>query len=128
MGAVIVRDGELLGSGWHEKDGGPHAEVNAINDVKGRGQSCRGASLFVTMEPCSTLGRTGACTEHIITEGFAHVYIGALDPNPAHNGRALFILQRAGIHVTIGAFRQECADLNPEYNRRMADLAKQLVS
>ena len=83
VGAVAVKDGRLLGSGWHRKAGGPHAEVEAL-----RGVDARGATIYVTLEPCSTHGRTPPCVEAIIAAGVARVVWGAEDPNPHHAGRA----------------------------------------
>ena len=84
VGAVIVKDGQLLSKGYHKKAGDAHAEINAL-----RGVNSRGATLFVTLEPCSTHGRTGPCTTAITEAGIKRVVIGCLDPNPAHAGRAV---------------------------------------
>ena len=117
VGAVIVSGGKVLGKGWHKKAGGPHAEILAISDAKRNGfTNFKKATLYVTLEPCCTHGRTPPCTEAIISGGFKRVVIGATDPNPAHAGRAFKILRKAGIEVTHGILAQECAALNRAFN------------
>jgi diaminohydroxyphosphoribosylaminopyrimidine deaminase / 5-amino-6-(5-phosphoribosylamino)uracil reductase len=100
VGAVLVRGGRILGRGWHQHAGGPHAEIEALRDAARRGHSPKGSTLFVTLEPCSTHGRTPPCTDAIITAGIKRVVVGATDPNPKHAGKGLRILKRAGIQVT----------------------------
>lgn len=97
VGAVIVRDGAVIGRGWHRRAGGDHAEVAAIKDALRRGGETRGATIYVTLEPCSKPGRVGACTEAIAAAGLARVVYGATDPNPANRGRAKRVLARKGI-------------------------------
>jgi diaminohydroxyphosphoribosylaminopyrimidine deaminase/5-amino-6-(5-phosphoribosylamino)uracil reductase len=116
VGAVIVRAGKILARGWHRQAGLPHAEIEAFNDAHRRGGTLKGATLFVTLEPCSTQGRTPPCTEAIISSGIKRVIIGATDPNPAHAGRAFTILKRAGITVTRGVMEAECTSLNEAFN------------
>ena len=113
VGAVIVKDGELLGSGYHLRAGQPHAEIEAIRDAGKTHppEKLKGATLFVTLEPCSTRGRTGACTDAILEAGFRRVVIGTLDPNPLHKGAALRIFARAGIDATSGCREKEARDL-----------------
>lgn len=101
VGAVLVKGGTVLGHGWHRRAGQAHAEIEALRDAEKRGHSSRGATLFVTLEPCSTQGRTPPCTEAIIAAGTRRVVIGTLDPNPNHRGRAVRILKRAGIAVDL---------------------------
>ncbi len=101
VGAVLVKGGILIGRGWHRRAGEAHAEIEALRDAARRGHSSRGATLFVTLEPCSTQGRTPPCTEAIIAAGIRRVVIGTLDPNPSHRGRAVRILKRAGIAVDL---------------------------
>ncbi len=114
VGAVIVEDGHIVGEGATAPDGGPHAERLAL---LARGKVPRpGATLFVTLEPCSTPGRTGACTEAIIASGIKHVVVGATDPNPAHAGRGFDVLRAAGVEVITGVLERECADLNLIFN------------
>jgi diaminohydroxyphosphoribosylaminopyrimidine deaminase / 5-amino-6-(5-phosphoribosylamino)uracil reductase len=99
VGAVLVKRGKIIGRGWHRQAGGPHAEIEALRDAQKRGHSAKGATLFVTLEPCSTHGRTPPCTDAIIAAGIKRVVVGATDPNPKHSGRAFKILRRAGIMV-----------------------------
>jgi diaminohydroxyphosphoribosylaminopyrimidine deaminase/5-amino-6-(5-phosphoribosylamino)uracil reductase len=114
VGAVIVEDNRIVGSGFHAQDGGPHAERLALLD---RGKPPRaGAILYVTLEPCSTAGRTGACTDAILAAGIKHVVVGATDPNPAHAGRGLEVLRAAGVRVDAGVLAEECIDLNLIFN------------
>jgi diaminohydroxyphosphoribosylaminopyrimidine deaminase/5-amino-6-(5-phosphoribosylamino)uracil reductase len=100
VGAVLVKDGKIIGRGWHQRAGGPHAEIEALRDAQKRRYSTKGATLYVTLEPCCTQGRTSPCTEAIKAAGIRRVVIGATDPNPKHSGRAFKILRRAGIEVT----------------------------
>ena len=112
VGAVIVRDGKIIGRGFHRKAGEPHAEINALNDVKRRNIDPRGATIYVTLEPCSTYGRTPPCTEAIIANGLSRVVIGSLDPNPKHNGKAVEILRANNIEVEYGVESAACNELN----------------
>lgn len=109
VGAVIVRKGVLIGSGCHVRAGEPHAEINALRSVKG---SAKGATLYVTLEPCSTQGRTPPCTKAIMEAGIARVVFGSCDPNPRHAGRAVPILEQAGIVVCPGVLKEKCDRLN----------------
>ena len=99
IGSVLVCDGKIIGRGWHRRAGLPHAEIEAIDDAQKRGHNPRGATLYVTLEPCSTHGRTPPCTDAIIAAGIKRVVIGAVDPNPKHAGRAFKLLRRAGIEA-----------------------------
>ena len=115
VGALIVENGEIVAEGWHAKDGGPHAERAALANLGRRPAS--GATLVVTLEPCSTPGRTGACCDAIkAAGGIARVVVGATDPNPAHAGRGLEVLRAAGIEVVSGVRAAECAELNLIFN------------
>ncbi|MFA5266152.1 MAG: bifunctional diaminohydroxyphosphoribosylaminopyrimidine deaminase/5-amino-6-(5-phosphoribosylamino)uracil reductase RibD [Opitutaceae bacterium] len=114
VGAVIVEDDGIVAEGWHARDGGPHAERVALA-VLGRAPK-QGASLVVTLEPCSTEGRTGSCTEAIIASGIRRVVAGATDPNPDHAGRGYDQLRAAGIEVVSGVLGCECEDLNLIFN------------
>ncbi len=114
VGALIVENDQIVAEGWHQGAGQPHAEVEAIRAL-GRAPS-PDATLYVTLEPCSTCGRTGACTQAIIEAGFRKVVVGAVDPNPAHAGRGLEILRQSGIEVAQGILEQECQDLNLIFN------------
>ena len=102
VGAVIVKNDTLLGCGWHRKAGEPHAEREAIANVTNEhgSSALREATIYVTLEPCSTRGRTPACTDGIIEAGISRVVYGSTDPNPAHVGRADSILSSAGIDVS----------------------------
>lgn len=108
VGAMVVKNGKKIGQGWHKKAGGPHAEVFALRQA---GEAARGATLYVTLEPCSTFGRTPPCTEAVIRAGIARVVVGAADPNPRHSGRGLRLLRKAGLHVDPGACAGEAAHL-----------------
>lgn len=112
VGAVIVRDGAIIGRGYHFKAGEAHAEVNALSDVTRHGGDPRGATMYVTLEPCCTTGRTPPCTEAIIAAGIGRVVIGSLDPNPHHAGRGLEQLEAAGIEVAVGVEQTACSELN----------------
>ncbi|MBQ7589613.1 MAG: bifunctional diaminohydroxyphosphoribosylaminopyrimidine deaminase/5-amino-6-(5-phosphoribosylamino)uracil reductase RibD [Verrucomicrobia bacterium] len=117
VGAVLVdANGQLLGEGWHHRAGEAHAEVNAIADAVVRGNSIRGATLYVTLEPCSTTGRTGPCVEAILKAGIARVICAATDPNPAHQGRGLELLRQAGAEVVSGVLSEESRKLNRAFN------------
>ena len=97
VGAVLVRDGEIVGEGWHERKGGPHAEVVALDDA---GDRARGATVYVTMEPCAHHGTTAPCTEAVLRAGVAKVVAGSLDPNPEARG-GLEVLRAAGVVVEL---------------------------
>src|SRR5271163_4595925 len=116
VGAVLVRDGRIIGEGHHQRAGGPHAEVNAVADAKKRGHSVVGATLYVTLEPCSTHGRTPPCTELIVREKIARVVFAATDPNPAHAGAATRLLRSEGVEVSAGLLAGEAAALNRDFN------------
>lgn len=118
VGAVVVADGLMIGEGYHRKAGGPHAEVIALEAA---GDKARGACLYVTLEPCSSWGRTPPCVDAIAAAGITTVVVGTLDPNPRHAGRGLTILRRLGIAVVEGVLEAECIDLNPDFNRRMRE-------
>lgn len=113
VGALVVKDGHILGEGWHHRSGEAHAEINAFNDAVARhGAGClAGGTLYVTLEPCSTPGRTGACTNAILKGGLARVVIGAGDPNPIHTGRAAGILADGGVEVVEGIEEARCEEL-----------------
>jgi len=116
VGAVLVNAGKIIGRGWHRRAGLPHAEIEALRDAQKRGHNPRGATLYVTLEPCSTHGRTPPCTDAIIRAGIKKVVIGATDPNPKHSGKAFKILRRAGIEVAHGVLSGECVELNEAFN------------
>ena len=99
VGAVLVKAGKVIGRGWHHGPGLPHAEIEALRDARQRQHDPRGATLYVTLEPCSTHGRTPPCTDAIVEAGIRRVVVGAIDPNPRHAGRGLTQLRRGGIEV-----------------------------
>ncbi|RRJ94486.1 bifunctional diaminohydroxyphosphoribosylaminopyrimidine deaminase/5-amino-6-(5-phosphoribosylamino)uracil reductase RibD [Opitutaceae bacterium TAV4] len=115
VGAIIVEDGAVAAEGWHARDGGPHAERVALAAL-GRAPK-PGATLYVTLEPCSTHGRTGACCDAIIEAGIRRVVVGATDPNPDHAGAGYARLRAAGVEVITGVRERECADLNLIFNQ-----------
>jgi diaminohydroxyphosphoribosylaminopyrimidine deaminase/5-amino-6-(5-phosphoribosylamino)uracil reductase len=98
VGALVVKDGEVVGEGWHERAGGPHAEIVALNQA---GERARGAKMVVTLEPCCFTGLTGPCCERIIAEGIARVVVAAEDPNPKVSGRGVARLREAGLTVEL---------------------------
>src|SRR5437879_6182929 len=116
VGAVLVKTGRIIGRGWHHRAGEPHAEIEALLDAKKRGNNPKGATLYVTLEPCCTHGRTPPCTDAIIAAGIRKVVVGATDPNPQHRGKAFKLLERAGISVAEGLLAEECERLNETFN------------
>ncbi|MCB1078879.1 MAG: bifunctional diaminohydroxyphosphoribosylaminopyrimidine deaminase/5-amino-6-(5-phosphoribosylamino)uracil reductase RibD, partial [Verrucomicrobiae bacterium] len=113
VGAVIVKDDHILGKGWHRRAGEAHAEIAAIDDALSRqsADDLKGATLYVTLEPCSTEGKTGACTDAILAHQFGRVVIGTIDPNPDHAGAGVEILRQAGISVAVGCREEEARHL-----------------
>ena len=109
VGAVVVREGRIVGAGWHRKAGTPHAEVHALAMA---GSLAQGATVYVTLEPCSHHGRTGPCAEALVQAGVSRVVIGMQDPNPLVAGRGIAILEKAGIDVTCGILEEEAKALN----------------
>src|SRR3954452_13887519 len=99
VGALLVRDGQVLGEGWHDEHGGPHAEVNAIAHAEGA--SLEGATLYVSMEPCCHHGKTPPCTDAILAAGVARVVVGSDDPSAKASGRGLGILRDEGVEVEV---------------------------
>jgi diaminohydroxyphosphoribosylaminopyrimidine deaminase / 5-amino-6-(5-phosphoribosylamino)uracil reductase len=100
VGAVVARDGEVVGEGWHEIYGGPHAEINALRTA---GESARGATLYVSLEPCCHHGKTPPCTDAIVEAGIARVVVASDDPSEKANGRGLGILRDEGVEVVVAA-------------------------
>jgi len=109
VGAVVVKDGKIIGEGCHKEFGGAHAEVNAIAGAVG---PVGGAELYINLEPCSHQGKTPACTDQIIRSGIKKVIIGMQDPNPLVNGKGIAILRHHGIEVHAGVLESECKKLN----------------
>ena len=114
VGAVIVKDGKVIGEGYHQKAGTPHAEVHALNAA---GENAKGATLYTTLEPCCHWGRTPPCTEALIRAGIAHVYIAGVDPNPRVAGNGIRQLEKAGIPVYVGVCKQEAETLNEVHTK-----------
>lgn len=112
VGAVIVKNGEIIGRGFHRKYGCLHAEREAFADCDNRGIDCTGADMYVTLEPCCHHGKTPPCTDAVIQHKVSHVYIGSSDPNPLVAGRGVRILREHGIEVTEGILKDECDELN----------------
>lgn len=119
VGCVLVRGSKIIGEGWHRRAGGPHAEVAALRCLKHK-RMAKGATAYVTLEPCSTHGLTPPCTSALIEAGIRRVVVGAIDPNPAHRGRGLALLRSKGIRITSGVLESECIDLNPEFHHFMS--------
>lgn len=115
VGAVIVKANQIIGKGWHKKFGGPHAEVNALEDCKTLGVNPRGAVMYVTLEPCSHVGKTGPCTQAIIESGLAKVFVATIDPSEHSNGRGIEQLRNAGIEVQTGICQTEARLLNAPF-------------
>lgn len=116
VGAVLVKNDKIIGEGWHRAFGQAHAERDAIVKAKEKGHSPEGATLYVTLEPCSTFGKTPPCTEIIVKQKIKNVIIAAIDPNPSHNGKALAFLRERGLHVEQGLFENEARALNRGFN------------
>ena len=112
VGAVVVKNGVIIGEGYHHKAGTAHAEVNALNAA---GTAAKGATIYVTLEPCSTYGRTPPCTEAIKKAGIKEVICASEDFNPRHAGNGFEILRRAGIEVKVGVCREEALELNKAF-------------
>ena len=112
VGAVIVRDGEIIGEGYHECYGQLHAERNAIANAKKRGNSLEGSTIYVTLEPCCHYGKTPPCTEAIIEEKIARVVVGSDDPNPLVSGKGFQMLREKGIEVIPHFLKEECDAMN----------------
>ncbi|TXH06178.1 MAG: bifunctional diaminohydroxyphosphoribosylaminopyrimidine deaminase/5-amino-6-(5-phosphoribosylamino)uracil reductase RibD [Rhodocyclaceae bacterium] len=117
VGCVLVKDGEIVGEGWHEKAGEPHAEVHAL---RAAGDRARGATAYVTLEPCSHHGRTPPCAEALIAAGVTRVVAAMSDPNPLVAGKGLALLQAAGIETACGLLENEARELNIGFVARMS--------
>jgi len=116
VGCVIVRDGAVLGEGWHEKAGGPHAEVMALQAA---GDAAAGSTLYVTLEPCAHHGRTPPCVDAVVAAKPARVVIAMQDPNPLTAGKGIAQLRAAGITVDVGLMQSEAGELNIGFVSRM---------
>ena len=109
VGALVVKRGKILAKGYHRKFGGPHAEAVAI---KACGKETRGATLYITLEPCCFFGKTPPYTDLIVQSGLRIVVCGALDPNPRVNGKGVSALRRKGIRVNVGIMKEQARRLN----------------
>jgi len=116
VGCVIVKDGRVVGEGWHERAGSPHAEIHAL---KAAGEAARGATVYVTLEPCSHHGRTPPCAEALVNAGVARVVAAMRDPNPLVAGSGIDMLTLAGIAAETGLMEAEARALNPGFISRM---------
>ncbi len=115
VGAVIVKANQIIGRGWHKKFGGPHAEINALEDCKSLGVSPGGAAMYVTLEPCSHQGKTGPCTEAIIAAGLSKIFVATIDPSEHARGKGIEKLRNAGIEVQTGICETEARLLNAPF-------------
>ncbi len=115
VGAVLVKDGRVIGSGWHKKFGGPHAEIEALANCRKRGNDPAGATMYVTLEPCRHYGKTKPCTDAIIRAKIDKVIAATIDPSKHANGRGLKQLRKAGIKVAVGVCEDEAKLLNAPF-------------
>jgi len=115
VGCVIVKNDRIIGEGWHRKYGGPHAEINALEDCQSKGSNPRGATLYVTLEPCCHQGKTPACTDAIIKAGISEVVVAMVDPSKHADGRGIEILRDSGIEVRTGVCGREAKELNAPF-------------
>lgn len=117
VGAVVVKDGRIVGKGWHREFGSPHAEVEAINDAGL--DDFTGCDMYVTLEPCVHHGKTPPCAPLIIEKKFSRVIIGMIDPNPAVSGKGVAALQEAGVEVETGVLEKRCRRVNRFFVKHM---------
>jgi diaminohydroxyphosphoribosylaminopyrimidine deaminase / 5-amino-6-(5-phosphoribosylamino)uracil reductase len=115
VGAVIVKGNQVIGEGWHRKFGGPHAEINAIEDCRNIGVNPNGSTMYVTLEPCCHYGKTGPCTKALIEAGIAKVYVASIDPSAHAAGKGIEQLRNAGIEVHTGICEQQARLLNAAF-------------
>ena len=114
VGCVLVLDGDIIGEGYHEEFGGPHAEVMAMRNAR---KDPVDAIAYVNLEPCCTTGKTPPCTAALVENGISEVYIAMLDPNPEINGKGVETLEKAGITVHVGILEDEASRLNKSFNK-----------
>jgi len=125
VGCVIVRRGKIIGQGWHEYSTRDHAEVRALQAVGG---NCRGATAYVTLEPCSHQGRTPPCADKLVRAGIRRVVVGRMDPNPLVSGKGIKILKAAGLSVDCGLMHRECSELIESFARHITSGIPLVVS
>ncbi|WGF86800.1 bifunctional diaminohydroxyphosphoribosylaminopyrimidine deaminase/5-amino-6-(5-phosphoribosylamino)uracil reductase RibD [Marinivivus vitaminiproducens] len=118
VGCVLVRDGRIVGRGWTQPGGRPHAEVHALLQA---GEAANGATAYVTLEPCAHYGHTAPCTHALIAAGVRRVVLGAQDPDPRVDGKGIAQLRQARIHVITGVLARECAEANAGFFQRVRD-------
>lgn len=114
VGAIVVKNGKIIGIGYHKKAGLPHAEINALKEA---GKSAKGAELYVTLEPCNTYGRTPPCAPKILDAGIKRVIIATRDPNPINHNNGIRYLRKNGVKVSVGILQKEALRLNEAYNK-----------
>lgn len=112
VGAVIVKNGKIIGEGWHKKFGENHAEINALNSLK---ETAEGSEMYVTLEPCAHYGKTPPCAVALAGSGIKKVYIGMTDPNPLVSGKGIEILRSSGIEAETGILEAQCRDINQPF-------------
>lgn len=117
VGCVVVQNGEIVGEGWHEKAGEPHAEVHALRDA---GEKAKAATAYVSLEPCSHFGRTPPCCDALAAAGVNRVVVAMQDPNPLVSGKGIGRLRNAGIQVDVGCLDAEARALNSGFTKRMS--------
>ncbi len=115
VGAVIVKDGKIIGEGWHHAYGELHAERDALKNCRERGENPQGATIYVTLEPCCHFGKQPPCTHALVEAGISHVFVGSRDPNPLVHGKGNAFLREKGIQVSEDFLRSECDALNPVF-------------
>ncbi|MGB6092531.1 MAG: bifunctional diaminohydroxyphosphoribosylaminopyrimidine deaminase/5-amino-6-(5-phosphoribosylamino)uracil reductase RibD [Moheibacter sp.] len=114
VGCVIVRNGQIISDGWHQKAGEAHAEVNAVNKIRDK-EILKDCEIYVSLEPCSHFGKTPPCSDIIVRYGFKKVIVGISDPNSKVNGQGIKRIRDAGIEVKVGVLENECAELNKRF-------------
>ena len=119
VGCVIVKNGQIVGEGFTQPVGGNHAEIEALNDAAGRGESCQGATVYVTLEPCAHFGRTPPCADALIRAGVSQVVVAMEDPNGLVAGKGLEKLRLAGVHVVCGVLAAEAREMNRGFLSRI---------
>ncbi len=117
VGCVIVKDGAVVGEGWHRRAGTPHAEAHALHQA---GSLAAGADVYVTLEPCAHYGKTPPCAEALIAAKVARVFAGMVDPNPQVSGKGVALLEKAGIATKTGLLEEECRRLNEPFIKHIA--------